>query len=55
MENLERNPKVVPTGQTSLHQVLPPIHARTVTTTKVAAATRRVGRLFSHTSRGYTL
>ena len=46
----EKKLSVVPTGQTVLHQVRPFLQARKATTTKVIAATMKVGRLRSQTS-----
>jgi hypothetical protein len=43
MLNLERNPNVVPTGQTVLHHVLPFVHASMNMMMNVAAAIMRTG------------
>ena len=49
-EYFAKNPKIVPTGQTVLHQVRPPRHAKTAISTKVTAATTKVVRHLIHTS-----
>ncbi len=50
MAKREKKLSVVPTGQMSLQYVLPPLQARTITITNVAAAMMNVGRLRIHTS-----
>ena len=50
MLNLERNPKVVPTGHTVLHQVLPFVQASMNMMMNVATAMMRVGIDLIHIS-----
>ena len=50
MLRLEKNPRIVPTGQTVLQYVLPPFHANTNITMKVTAAMIKVGSERIHTS-----
>ena len=49
-EKRESTPSTVPTGQTVLHQVLPPRHESMKISTKASAAAMKVGRLLSQTS-----
>jgi hypothetical protein len=50
MENLETNPKTVPTGQMVLQYTRPFRHANIKTINNEAAAIMNVGKLFIHIS-----